>query len=228
MLEILDRYSTFFLVGSGFLIGVPIIWNQRDKAGFHGKWQVGLLCLIYSVCSVLGAMLLAKLEGALTGESGGKISTYGVYFFGTVLLLAGCLLFRLNTKGIFDLFALYVLPSLFLQRCNCLRTGCCGGTAIFGTKLHWPTRETELIFYITMFGVLWKRIKRNEIPGQLFPLLMICYGSFRFINEWFRRGNTIGLHLAHVWSGLCIVIGCSIYYELRTRAKKSNVRQRRT
>ena len=227
MLEMLDRYSTYIFVGCGLLIGVPFIWKQRDKVGLNKTWQVCLLCLSYSVASVLGALLLAKIEGAMAGKSGGRISTYGVYFFGSIFLLICTALFRLKRKGVFDLYALYVLPSLFLQRCNCLRTGCCGGTSIFGTDLHWPTRESELIFYSVMFGVLWKKIKKNEIPGQLFPLLMMCYGSFRFINEWFRQGDTVGLHLAHFWSGLCAVIGCSIYYELRARAKKTSEKRRR-
>ena len=123
----------------------------------------------------------------------------------------------MNRREFYDLFAYYVLPSLFLQRVSCIFSGCCYGIPFFHTDLLWPTREIELIFYI-LFGIrLYFLEKRGRIEkGNCFPLLMISYGIFRFFEEFVRysAGHRF-LHPAHVWSVLCVIIGMSFYFELK-------------
>ena len=217
-----DNYSLYIFVVAGLLAGVPAVWIHRERAGVRTVWGVALLCVIYSVSSVLSAMVFAKIEGWLSGGDGGNISTYGIYLIGPFILLFASILFLLKPAGVMDVFALYAMSSLFLMRCHCLVWGCCGGLPIFNTGLNWPTRESEMIFYIVMFIVLWKKMRRNEIPGQLFPLLMISYGCFRFVNQWFRDTGSAGFHMAHGWSVLCAVIGLALFLRVRTRAAKKN------
>lgn len=223
MLEVFfDNYSLYLFVAAGLLAGVPAVWIHRDKAGIRTVWGVVFLCVIYSVSSVLSAMLFAKIEGWISGEAGGNISTYGIYLIGPFILWFASVMTLLKTEGVMDIFALYAMPSLFLMRCHCLVWGCCGGSPIFDTGLTWPTRESEMLFYLVMFIVLWKKLRKNEIPGQLFPLLMISYGCFRFINQWFRDTGTSGLHMAHGWSVLCTLIGVILFLRVRAQAKKKS------
>jgi len=215
-----DNYSLYIFVAAGLLAGVPAVWIYRERTGVRTGWGVALLCVLYSVCSLLSAMLFAKIEGWISGTEGGNISTYGIYLIGPFILLFTSVLFLLKPAGVMDVFALYAMPSLFLMRCHCLVWGCCGGLPMFGTGLNWPTRESEMVFYIIMFIVLWKKLKRNDIPGQLFPLLMISYGCFRFVNQWFRDTGSPGLHLSHGWSVLCALIGLVLFLRVRAQAKK--------
>lgn len=168
-------------------------------------------------------MLFAGIENLISGEGFrfSAISTYGVYFICPFFLLAFAKIGRREIRGLFDVFALYAMPSLFLIRCNCLMAGCCGGTEIPGTNLHWPTREAEMLFYIFMLFFLIRREKNGAVRGTAFPLLMICYGGFRFVEEWFRDLPGAGtIHLAHLWSLIAIAAGCSIYFELKTHEEK--------
>lgn len=224
MLEFLNKYAMYLFVLAGLLLGIPAVWKQRDSAGVPSR-SVVLLCVLYSVCSVISAMLFAQIESFLSsGTAGGRgaISTYGIYFIGSAMMLIFSKILRLPVTGVMDLYALYAMPSFFMLRLNCLRAGCCYGLPMFNTGLCWPTRETELIFYVVMFVILWRLLRKNEIPGQLFPLLMASYGIFRFVNQWFRDTGTSGFHMSHGWSLLCALIGLSLYFELRAHKVKQS------
>ena len=216
-----SNYSLYFFVAAGLLAGVPVVWIHREKAGIRKGWGAVLLCVIYSAGSVLSAMLFAKIEGWLSGVDGGNISTYGIYLIGPFILWFAAVLLMMKPAGVMDIFALYAMPSLFLMRCHCMVWGCCYGRPIFDTGLKWPTRESEMIFYLVMFSILWKKLQKNDKPGQLFPILMVSYGVFRFINQWFRDTGTTGFHMSHGWSVLCAGIGILLLNKKRTSSHSS-------
>lgn len=215
-MEFLLDNSKYAAILLGFLLGLPLVWNRRQKLRFHSVGQAALLCLAFSVCSVLSALLFATLEGLISGDGFhfGAISTYGVYFICPPLLLLLGRVTGIDRKQEMDAFALYALPSLFFLRINCLISGCCGGRPIGATGLNWPTREAEMVFYAVMLLVLLRREKTGAPPGTAFPLLMAAYGTFRFVVEWFRTGEgNYLLHLAHGWSVAAVIIGLGLYFE---------------
>lgn len=217
----------YIFVIIGLLAGIPAVWVYRDKVKLKLPGVV-LLCVLYSVCSVVSAMLFAHVESFISSGSAanrGAVSTYGIYFFGSLMMFFLSKMLRIETAGVMDIYALYAMPSFFMLRLNCLRAGCCGGLPMFHTGLAWPTRETELIFYVVMFVVFWRMLKKNEVPGQLFPLMMASYGVFRFINQWFRDTGSPGLHMAHMWSVLCALIGFSLWFEMRSKAAQEQKTQ---
>ena len=229
MLDLLKEWSQMLLLFCGIVIGVWIIWKRRERVGQNALWQAIITGIFFTVCSFGAALLFADFESILRSESteGGAVSTYGVYFLAALVVFLFAKVTRQDAKGYLDLFALYVIPSLFLMRCNCIFTDCCGGKNIFGMQVRWPTRESELIFLAVIFLVLLRMERKNKIPGQLYPVLMVCYGCFRFINEWFRTGDALvwELHLAHIWSIICIGIGLSIWLELKSRAERKAIRR---
>ena len=208
------KYVMLFL---GVLAGIPFIWKQREQLGLKRPWQILLLCLSFSAGSTLSAMLFASLEGLLSGNGFrfGAISTYGVYFFFPLAVYFAAKGMKRDGWRWVDMFAVYAVPSLFLMRINCLVSGCCGGSPIGSTGLHWPTRQAEMIFYAIMFLVLLRREKAGTQIGTAFPLLAGVYGAFRFIEEWFRDYSLgVLIHMAHIWSLMAIIIGFGIYFKL--------------
>lgn len=221
-MDFFTQYSTYIFVLIGLLAGVPAVWVFRRRTGVKSGWGVLGLCLFYSVSSLATALVFAKLEALLTGGSvgSGAVSTYGIYLIAPFILMLAAKLLKLNTAGVMDVFALYAMPSFFLMRCNCLISGCCDGLPMFQTGLCWPVRETEMVFYVVMFIVFWRMLKKNEIPGQIFPLLMISYGVVRFILQWFRDDGAAGVSISHIWSVICAVIGLALLMEFKARAEK--------
>lgn len=211
----------------GLILGVPVVWRYRDRIGLGIIGAVGL-SVLYSACSVAAALAFALIEGFLsgsTGANGGAVSTYGIYFIGSCMMLLVCRFFHLPSSGVMDLYAVFAMPSLFMMRLNCLASGCCIGLPMWDTGYHWPTRESELIFYALMFILMWRMMSKEKYAGQLFPLLMVCYGSFRFVNQWFRDTGSEGLHMAHGWSILCALIGLGLLLTLRKENSDSEKRK---
>lgn len=222
VLEMISDYTKYIALFLGIAAGLPIVWQRRKLLGQKNILQVILICLAFSVCSTVSAMVFAGVEGVISGEGFGMgaVSTYGVYLICPFMLAVLAKVLKIKMSDMFGVFALYALPSLFFLRCNCLISGCCTGKEIFDTGLNWPTREAELVFYTVMLIVLLKREKKETTKGTAFPLLMISYGGFRFIEEWFRTAPGAGvIHLAHIWSMITVVIGLSIYFELKSSSR---------
>lgn len=230
MLPFLTDNGKYLAVLLGMVLGFPLVWQRRDLLMVKQPWQAILICILFSALSVAAAMLFAAFESLISGNGVhfGAISTYGVYFFCPLALLLLARLMKRDACGGLDVFALYAMPSLFLIRCNCLLAGCCGGRAIPGTDLHWPTRQAEMVFYMVLLLLFLRREKRGAVPGTGFPLFMAIYGAFRFVEEWFRIGSGDKLiHLAHIWSLVSIVVGLGFYYELKNRKTTTGTRRER-
>ncbi len=216
-----SSYSVYLFVLVGFVFGFVILYFNKDYFFVSGTPSLIFRCLLFSVLNVLSVLLFAVFEQLISGNAVhfGAVSTYGMYLICPLFIF---LLFRKNHREIFDSLAVYVLPSLFLQRIRCFFSGCCYGKLIginiFNTDIYrWPTRESEMVFYIVMLLFFIKEKKHNNIKtGAMFPLLMICYGAFRFVGEFFREGAGI-IHIAHLWSVLTVIIGASIYVEYKKK-----------
>ena len=206
--------SVYFYVLIGLITGFAILYSYKDYFFISNAFKLFYQCVLFSVFSVISVLLFAVFEQVITGHRVvfGAVSTYGVYLFCPIFIF---LIFHKDRKIVFDLFALYVLPSLFFQRIRCITNGCCIGKLIGINDYRWPTRESEMLFYIVMLLFFIRKKKHKDLKtGEMFPILMIAYGILRFVEEFFREGNGV-IHLAHLWSILSIIIGYCLYLEFR-------------
>lgn len=133
----------------------------------------------------------------------------------------GAKLTKRSMKEVYDLLTICMIFTLMCARINCIIGGCCKGMLIPGQHMRWPTREAEIIFYIILLILLGKRVKRDEMCGQTYPIYMMAYGIFRFIIEGFRfHEDTSLIHPAHIWALISFGVGFSIYAELQKKNKK--------
>ena len=220
MIDFIRSNSIYLAVIIGIIIGIPAMRVYEKKESKDSLVKDILLAVIFSAVSVFSVLLFASIEGVLCGNGFHveALSTYGLYLIAPLLILP----FRKSRRVVFDKFAIYILPSMFLQRIRCFITNCCYGKLIGKTSLRWPTREAELVFYVVMLVLFLMKVKNTEFKqGSLFPVLMICYGTFRFVVEFARENGSGLFHLAHLWSLLTLIIGISIYIEV-VRPNKSH------
>ena len=169
-------------------------------------------------------MLFAFAESGFNPDSLGNMSIFGGVFLMPIAYFLGAKLFKRKPGEVFDIFLICMMFTLMCARINCIISGCCKGCLIFGSETaRWPTRELEVVFYIVLLIIFGRRVKRNESHGELYPAYMFLYGIFRFITEFFRVSErSAGIfHLSHLWALISFGLGVSLYYELKSKNKKT-------
>ncbi|MBQ1522658.1 MAG: InlB B-repeat-containing protein, partial [Erysipelotrichaceae bacterium] len=211
MLNYLKRHSNYVAVLIGFLVGIFVLKKYKDKFDFKNDRIIVLVSFLFSVFSVVSALMLATVEELISYGTFhvGSVATYGVYLICPLSVFIICRLMKMNVRKTFDAYALYAIPSLILLRINCIFSGCCTGRPFFKTGMLWPTREIEILFYlIVLYKFVTNEMKQLSRNGDMFPKLMLYYGAFRFVEEFFRSSFVSSvLPLTHIWSGVCIMIG---------------------
>lgn len=205
-----------------------LLWFYRFRQRLAMPlWAMPFFAIAFTFCGLLSVRLFASLENWRFANYDG-LSLYGAIFILPAFIALGGRLWHRDMKAVFDVSTLCMITTLLLARFNCLHEGCCMGLALpWAPHLHWPTREVEMVFQAIMIIVLYRRLCRNHAPGTAFPLYMICYGIFRFIEEWFRVNYSAMqfIHVSHLWSILCVLIGISIF---TTMTKKPSQRAKKT
>ena len=196
----------------GTAMSVLWLWVFRQRLAVR-VYAILPIALVHTVLGVLCVSLFAGLESFRLTISGG-MSLYGGIFFLPLCYWFGGRLFRRDLRHVFDIMTLCLISTLAFARINCIVSGCCQGLLLPGSNvLRWPTREAEMLFHIILLVLFYRRLRRQEQPGTIYPFYMMCYGMFRFVIEWFRAGDSLFLefHPAHFWSLLSVIIGWSIY-----------------
>lgn len=213
-------------LAGGAVLSALWMWFFRQRIGI-ARWAIPVAAVLHTVAGVLCVTLFAGLESFRLTITGG-MSLYGAIFFMPLFYWGAGRLFRRDPRQVFDVMTLCMVSTLMLARLNCVVSGCCLGLPLPGSGvLRWPTREVEIAFHLAVLAVLLRRSRRQEQPGSNYPLYMMAYGIFRFAEEWFRAGDSLfsGLHPAHFWSILSVVIGFSIYTEQKRRGRRTAVRR---
>lgn len=189
--------------------------------------------ILISVISIAVAMVSLKLWAIL--EVGGDLARAANYRLFGGLFIVPLFYFCLaktkkwDMKLTMDIAAIFTSSGLLLGRLGCLIGGCCKGMYMFeSTDLRWPIRELELIFYVIFIVLYAKKITKRKTYGQVYPVLLLSYGLFRFAAEWLRveyTGSIGFIHLAHIWSLISVFIGSAFYFELKNRNREQNKRR---
>ncbi len=183
------------------------------------KWYAVVpVSIVHTVFGVFCVMIFAVLE-TMSLSNFGNLSLFGGVFLMPFYYFAVSKLFKSDIYKTFDIFTICIIFTLMCSRINCIHSGCCKGMVIPGTEgLRWPTREAEIVFYIVLLIWLGRKVKAGKSRGELYPLYMLSYGIFRFIDEFFRVSESRTLfHISHLWSVLAFCIGMSVYVEIKRR-----------
>lgn len=207
-------HSLVILLTAASVVNFCWLYQTRDR--LHMKLYA---VLPFTVLHVLYGVLTVRLFAALEGVPGG-MSLFGAVFLMPAAYYAGAKLFKRPPAEVFDIFTICLVATLFFARINCLVSGCCLGRQIFHqSEVRWPTRETELLFYIVFLLLLAPRVRRGRTNGTIYPIYMAAYGLFRMIIECFRESTATSsiFHLSHVWAVITFCLGMSILMEMKKR-----------
>lgn len=209
------------------LLSIGAVFNFFWITQFNKKLRINsIVAAVLSILHMVFSVIFVKIFAFIEGVPGG-MSLYGCFFFLPVLFFLIALLTKRNIADVFDAFTVPTLVIAFFGRANCLFSGCCLGNIIPGTEnVRWPTREAELVLYIVLYIFFRRRVKNVKFRGLMYPIFIMVYGTFRFIVEWLREGDSIILifHISHFWSLLSVFIGgiiCYSAYHFRKKSKEA-------
>ena len=207
------------------LLAVATIFCYFWLSQFKKKLRIGegkafLIAVLHTVIGLLCVKLFAFIEG-----NAGGMSLYGGIFFMPVFYFVVSKLTKRNIADVFDIFAVCMVFTLLCARVNCLRAGCCPGLPIpWMEGVCWPTREVEILFYIILLAVLFKITGKPKYHGKIYPIYLVSYGIFRFIEEWFRDTTypVKTFHISHIWSIVAVAIGIMVLCMISRKNKSGH------
>ena len=219
--EWISRHFLLMMLLTGTIF--TFCWLYAHRELLKLKWYTAvLIAVLHTTWGVFCVKVFAFAESGFDLKTVGNMSLFGGVFLMPAFYFCMAKLLRLKCAQVFDCCTICMIFTLMCARVNCLVSGCCFGWHIPGSRLRWPTREAELAYYV--FFMIWivKRLSSGRIKGEIYPIYMMSYGVFRFIDEFFRfyEAGTL-MHPAHVWAAISFCIGIGIYMQLQSEEKAS-------
>ena len=199
---------------------LTVIFSSIVLVNYKSELQVNtlsavVLAFLHTIVGVFCVKAFAGLEN-LSNPIDAGMSLFGALFFLPFFYWAGSKITHRDMALIFDNFCLCVMIALMFVRCNCIVSGCCQGKVIPNTEMLWPTRQIEIIFWALVLGLFLYKKKQGYTKGIIYPLMLMLYGVFRFIIEFFRDEKSVlgFFHFGHIWAFLAFIIGSTIYFSI--------------
>lgn len=221
-----DKIILILLLSAGAVF--TAVWLVLLRKRLDMPWYAAIpLAILHTVYGVLTVKVFAFLEAGFDTGSFGNMSLFGGVFFMPLAYWLGAKLSKRSYREVFDVFTPCMIFTVMCARINCIVSGCCIGLPIPGMNgVRFPTREAEILFYIILLICLCPRVLKWKYRGQAYPIYMISYGAFRFVVEFFRSAATSSVfHRAHIWALITLIIGISIYAEIKS--EKTTRKRRR-
>ena len=253
----INLYGLMTALGILACFGVLFLYSKKLKYDSRFTDFVFYNAVISIAIGYIFAALFQAFYNYLEHPEDGFRFGSGITFIGGLIGGAGTFLvvyflFKKRAHGsIVNLLSLapccIVIAHAF-GRLGCLFAGCChgdylgpdpvlGGVYMKGTVdgfTKWgyfvPIQLYEALFLFALFTVMTILLLKFKFQHNL-SIYLICYGIFRFVNEFFRtdsRGHFIGsLSPSQFWSLVMIVIGVGLIFFMnyllkRTKANEQN------
>lgn len=196
------------LVAMGALAMFIVMLLRRKKYPEVSLWKLPIICVVLTICGVLGTMLLFYIEnGYFAGTS-----FFGAILFVPILMLP-LLLLHIPYGSMMDICATAECAMLAVMKWDCVIKGCCSGRFLCtmkGTDIYFPSQIAEMIAAVAVLFALIFIDKKSNQKNKLYAWYMIFYGAVRFVLNWFRAEQNpfmLGLTPGCFWGVVCIVLG---------------------
>ncbi len=236
-----NLYGVMIAVGLLACFGVLFYFSKRKGLDSRYTDFIFYDAVFSIVFGFLSAALFQAFYNYLENpEQGFRIGS-GITFIGgliggVVAFLVIYFIFRKHTHGkltdILSIAPCCILIAHAFGRLGCLFAGCCHGeylgeNYVFGgifmrpnsgpDGYYVPIQLYESLFLFILFGVCSYLVLKKDFRHNL-SIYLICYGIFRFVNEFFRsdsRGQFIGsLSPSQFWSIVMVIAGVGVYFLL--------------
>ena len=179
------------------------------------------LAICIAIMGVLGTYIMFFIEN---GGWYGK-SFFGAVLFFPILLYPVAKIFRMPLKSLLDYAAIPGLALLGIFKWNCYQKGCCGGKAIWftdGVPTHFPSQLAEMAVAFLLVIILLIIERKPKFKGLVFPMLLVLYGSARYVlnfYRWEQQPFLLGMTAGNFWALIAVCIGTAWIFVSMYRQK---------
>lgn len=225
-------YTAYFYYGFQAL---SIVTGYILHIFYAKKYKVKYSKAIIMVFFGFAAMLVFNyfLGWMATGfKEFGKNNFIRCFILVPIYLVIACKITKTDLKLMCDMVAPYPPLIQSIGKIGCFFTGCCYGYEChpigiwnprYGLYLFPVQLAESLVSFLISIIIIKRNKKRNYIPdGKSYPIMLILFGSTRFILEFFRNNKKIIFNLS-VFSlhSLFMVLAGIIVYTYIVKKEKS-------
>lgn len=169
-------------------------------------------------------------------------SLYGGIAFTAIFVIIMSVILKKSKAALFDFVAPLGMIVVIGARLACFLSGCCGAPLRYvGAKAFYlPVQLFEVVLDLLLLAFLlyleqnkltWEgeNEKGNLWNGNQALIVMLCYGTYRFVLEFFRDNPKfwLGMSLPQYYSIICIAIGVWGIYRRREQYLTALEKRRR-
>lgn len=220
-------YKVFFAWGFVSVM-LGLIWFGR-KMNFPLWKIITTVCIVYPVV-VLWMFVMFWMESGFTVWGGNNIVRIFVYV--PLVGLPVAKLLRLDVKKMLSLLSFGPLLVHGISHFGCIFVGCCHSyPCSFGiynplyNDIRFPNQPLEALTAVAIVVFLiWRAEKKNYEPdGYEYPLMLVLFGSTRFLFEFLRDNEKLfwGISNLAIHALFMLIVGAIWIVILNNKQRKA-------
>lgn len=236
----LPMYGLMMLTGGFLAVLFACLRAKKRGLSTMDVLLAAIFCFIFGLIGAKTLYVVTEIPAYITHfKAAGfdfmwllnEIKRSGIVFYGGLIggVFGGwlyCRVFRLDFWRYADAMIPFLPLAHGFGRIGCFCAGCCFGcrmdppwgipyTNSIGAPNGIPFFPVQLLeagfCLLLLFPIMQVYSRKQRKPGQVVGLYLVCYGIFRFINEYFRadeiRGIFLGVSTSQWISLLLVPIG---------------------
>lgn len=218
-------YSNFWVLTAPTLLGISLFLGR--KYGISAKKIIPITAIVFLAQSALTSLLY---QVPLHVRGGGISSVVRAFVYLPLVLLLCSKLFKVKWGTLCDIMAPGICAAQGVGSSACIFTGCCHGypftygiyNPVYEMKLF-PVQlcETGTSLLIALYLIMRAKERHYESDGRTFPLMLILFGTARFMWEFFRNNtkvlwkcSDVGLHALFM-----VIVGAAVLIFMMLKSK---------
>lgn len=224
--SILGVSHHYFIMLLGAIASIAIAFLRRKKYDLS-VLQTAVFSIVFPFWAWIGTKFLFGFEKVIVQKNFAAFdpsgqSLYGGIIFAAIYVVFMSLCLKKKKAILFDFVAPLGMIVVTGARLGCFFAHCCGAPLRYvGEKAFYlPVQLFEVVLDLLLLAFLlyveknkltWgeKENKKSAWNGNQALIVMVCYGMYRFILEFFRDNPRFWLNMSlpQYYSLICIAIG---------------------
>ena len=209
----------------GIAFVTAFIYNILNSKHFNLPYSKTIfLTLIGFVVSYVWMCFVTWVDTGF--KEWGGINIVRIFVWVPIIIWPLCKLFKVDWKTWLD----FAGPSTLcliqgIAHFGCAFAGCCHGYemkhGLYNPQLHYGTFPIQFIeafvaLSIAIFLFIRHKKRNYKVDGSTYSLMLILFGSTRFILEFFRDNNKLFLGLSDLalHALFMTLVGCAVYFTI--------------